>query len=163
MRMKKHSAVITWYPFVFLALAILAAALHVYLFRTGLVETLLLYLLVVKVGLNGIWAFLGHYFRSDKTAEFIGWPAGNPFQKEVAFANLGYGVAGVLSIWLRGGYWLALILAYSVFSLGAAWVHYSEIRKSKNYAPGNAGPAFYADILVPVLLLALLALHCGLI
>jgi len=60
------------------------------------VEILLLSVLTVQVGLGSILAFDGHVFMPDTIARYIGWPTGNPFQ-EVAFANLAFGVHGLLS------------------------------------------------------------------
>ncbi|WP_180277965.1 DUF6790 family protein [Clostridium sp. LS] len=37
-------------------------------------------------------------------AEFIGWEKGSPFQKE-----LGYGISGLLCIWMSKDFWLALL------------------------------------------------------
>ena len=40
---------------------------------------------------------MGHTFAADEVAESIGWPTGNPFQTEVAVANLAIGTLGILS------------------------------------------------------------------
>jgi len=137
-------------------LTVVGTALHVLIAKTPVIDTSLLYMLVVFVGVGGVMGFFVHAFRADWVAQYIGWPAGNPFQFEVACANLGKGVCGLLCIWLRDGFWLATAIAYSVFALGAAYGHIIEIKKKQNYAPGNAGGALYADILVPVVLGGLL-------
>ena len=107
-------------PLLFPAGGILAGIAQVLLLDTPAVEAFLLAFLVVVVGIQGIWAFLGHYFRSDEIAAFIGWPADNPFQKEVAFGNLAFGVLGVLFFWFRGRFWISTAIGISVFMLGAA-------------------------------------------
>ena len=56
-------------------------------------------------------------------AASIGWPAGNPFQYEVAVANLAFGVLGLLCLRFRDGFWTATAIGWSVFMLGAAAVH----------------------------------------
>jgi len=104
------------------------------------------------IGLGGIWTFMGHYFKSDEVAGYIGWPAGNPFQLEVAFTNLALGVCGVLCFFFRGEFWLATILFATVFLIGAFSVHVKDQKASGNKQPGNAGPVFFADILGPVAL-----------
>ncbi|MHB9111813.1 MAG: DUF6790 family protein [Thermoleophilia bacterium] len=38
--------------------------------------------------LGGVWSFMGHAFFAEETAGLIGWPAGNPFQFEIAVTNL---------------------------------------------------------------------------
>jgi len=140
------------------AIALIAAFMDV-LSGSPVALSLLLWLLVVMVGLGGIWAFLGHYLKSDEVAGYIGWPKGNPFQKEVAFTNLAMGTCGLLCYFIRDGFWLATIVFVSVFLLGAASVHVRERRRSGNRNPGNAGPVFYADILLPVALWILHAIY----
>ena len=86
---------------IFFVLSFVAAGLHLYRDkqpRTGrrIAEILLLWLLVINVGLGGIWAFIGHTVFAEQVAESIGWPAGNPFQTEVAVANLAIGTLGIL-------------------------------------------------------------------
>ena len=147
------------FPIVFFLLAILGSIVQMLFFKTSISESLLLSFLVVEVGLQGIYAFIGHYFLSDKVAQSIGWEKNNPFQKEIAFVNLAFGVLGIGSIWLREGFWIATIIGYSVFLLGAAIVHLTEIKKSKNLNIGNAGPILFADILVPILLIVLAVLY----
>lgn len=82
-------------------------------------------------------------------AESIGWPAGNPFQLEVAFANLAIGVLGALAFWRRD-VWLPYIIAGSIFAWGAGITHVLDLMQHNNFAPNNAGPILYADFLVPV-------------
>lgn len=139
------------------AAAILGALVHILVFGAPVTNTLLAWLLGVQVGLGGLWAFLGHYFKSDEVAGYIGWPAGNPFQKEVAFTNLALGTCGVLSFFLQGtawqdGLWLGTILFATIFLVGAFTVHVKDMRQSGNTNPGNAGPVFFADIVMPIIL-----------
>jgi hypothetical protein len=96
---------------------------------------------------------------ADQTARAIGWPTGNPFQSEVAVANLVVGVLGILCYWIRGNFWLATVIATSVWLLGDAVVHIYHIVVNQNYHPGNAGLPFYYDILLPLLLIVLLIVY----
>lgn len=134
------------------AVAVLAALAEIVFFDGHVGGALLRWLLVVSVGLGGVWAFLGHYFKSDEVAGYIGWPPGNPFQKEVAFTNLALGVCGLLSGVLGDGFRLATIVFATVFLVGAFSVHVQDRRQSGNRNPGNAGPVFFADILIPAVL-----------
>jgi hypothetical protein len=120
------------------------------------VETFLKWLLVMCVGVASVLTFAGDAFFADRTAASLGWPPGNPFQSMVAVANLSVGVLGILCYWRRGSFWVATVIAFSVWWLGAAVVHIRDIVRSANYAPNNAGPTLYMDILVPVILVALL-------
>ena len=149
---------------VFLVLGLVVGAVRVYLDKQprtiGRVAGIfLLWFLVIIVGIQGIVAFIGHTVFADATAASIGWPAGNPFQSEVAVANLTIGTLGILCYWIRGNFWVATVIAFSVQWLGAAVVHIREIVVAANYAPNNAGITFYLDILMPVILIALLVYY----
>jgi hypothetical protein len=149
------------YALVFFIVALLVAGVHLYFDRQPrtkgrIVEIFLLWLLVIPVGLGGLWAFMGHTLFAEQTAEFIGWPAGNPFQTEVAVANLTVGTLGILCYWIRGNFWIAAVIAASVWKLGANAVHISEMVVAGNYNPGNAGILFFINMVFPLILIALL-------
>src|SRR4029079_5491411 len=58
------------------------------------VDRLLRYLFLFPLGLQGIWAFFGHTFLPEETANISGWEP-SPFQFEVGVANLGLGLAAL--------------------------------------------------------------------
>jgi hypothetical protein len=60
---------------------------------------------------------------------------------------------------MRGNFWVATVIAFSVQWLGAAVVHIREIVVAADYAPNNAGMTLYLDILIPVILIALLVCY----
>jgi hypothetical protein len=147
---------------VFPALALIGAAIHLTLTnerrtRERIAEVLLLYLLVFGIGVTSLYAFIGHAFRPDQAAESIGWPAGNLFQFEVATANLGFGVLGVLCVWRRGSWWSATAIGSACFLWGAAYAHIYDFLVNDNDAINNTGPILYTDIFVPLAILLLLA------
>lgn len=121
-----------------------------------ILEIFLLSLLVVTVGFGSLWAFAGHAFFANQTASYIGWSVGSPFQLEVAFTNLAFGLLGILCFWIRGNFWTATVIGVSVFHLGAAIGHISSMFSAANYAPGNTGATLILDIIVPLLLIGLL-------
>ncbi|MDD3457959.1 MAG: hypothetical protein PHO74_00530 [Weeksellaceae bacterium] len=90
-------------------------------------------------------------------AEFIGWDD-SPFQLEVGYASLGFGLMGLLSIKKNFGLRLGLVISTSAFLWGAAGGHIYEIIEKNNYAPGNAGIMLWTDILMPVVSILLLYL-----
>ncbi|WP_238709333.1 DUF6790 family protein [Natronorubrum halophilum] len=145
-------------PLAFPAGAIVLAVVQITVWNAPAVEAFLLSFLIVTVGFQGIWAFLGHYFKADMVAALIGWPTGNPFQTEIAFANLAFGVLGLLCLVFDGGFWIATAIGVSIFLLGAASVHVRDIRTRGNLNPDNAGGILVTDVLVPIVLLALVAL-----
>ncbi len=154
-------------PYVILILTILVAFLVILISKImtkplngdRIVEIFLLSFLVISVGFGGIWAFIGHSFLSAQVAANIGWAPGNPFQSEVAFANLSIGILGVLCYWIRDNFWTATVISSSIFLLGAAYVHIINMIQFSNYAPGNAGSVLYMDILNPIILIVLLIVY----
>jgi hypothetical protein len=148
----------------FLILGLVVGAVHLYLDKQPrtqgrIAEILLQWLLVVTVGLVSVVFFIAHTVFAKSTAAGIGWPAGNPFQSEVAVANLTIGTLGILCYWIRGNFWIATVIAFSLQWLGSGVVHIRSIAVEANYAPNNAGLTFYLDILMPVLLIALLVYY----
>jgi hypothetical protein len=146
--------------FVYVGLSLLLGAGHIWLDRGARtrerrLELFLLYLLGIGVGANGIGGFSGHFFASDRVAEAIGWPAGNPFQLEVGFANLALGIVGVMAIHRRDGFREATVIAATVFSVGATIVHIMDIFETGNLAPGNTVQNV-GNLLRPTLLIAFL-------
>lgn len=127
--------------------------------RARVLELLLLNVLVIAIGVFGVIAFSGHAFKADQIAREIGFPTGNPFQFEVAIADLTIGVLGICCIWLRGSFWLATVIATSVWLLGDAVGHIHELIVNNNHHPGNSGPALWADIAIPVIVIVLYALY----
>ena len=117
-------------------------------------QTLLLYQLTVTIGLMGLLSAYGHLFMSDKIARQIGWQTGSMFQIELGYCCLGMGLLGILSFWFRDNFWLATIIFTSTFLLGATLLHIKEMKKNKNFSPGNSISTI-PDILIPITLIIL--------
>ncbi|HOD14151.1 MAG TPA: hypothetical protein PLA65_01720 [Spirochaetota bacterium] len=125
-----------------------------------ILETILAGMMLFCVGIGGLFAFTGHAFMADQVAAKIGWPAGSPFQFEVAVANLAFGILGLMSVRFRNDFRLATAVGYAVFLLGAAAGHIREIILKGNNAEYNAGAFLVVgDIFVPLALLALVIAH----
>lgn len=128
--------------------------------RTEVLRTLLLHLLVLGIGVSSWWGFVGHYFMSDSVATSVGWNVGSPFQLELAFYHLGFGIVGLMCLWFRADFWTAVLIPVCVFALGAASVHIAEYVKHRNTAPGNWGfTMIFGDVVIPVTMLTLLWLY----
>ena len=147
--------------------AVTVLAILIHLVRTRdmgfhaarVVELSLLYFLALCWGAAGALLALPHILFPDYVASFIGWDPGSPFQVELGFASLGTSIVSILCIWFRGWFWLAPIVAKSVFLLGAAYVHLHDIAERGNLAPGNAGPVLFYDIALPLLVVGLFIVH----
>ena len=120
-------------------------------------EELLAWLLLLSVGLQGIYTFVGHVFYPAYSARMIGWED-SPFQYEVGIADLTVGVLGVLAFWGNFSFRLAAAIAGIVWYWGDAVGHVRQMIVADNFAPGNAGPWFWTDVLVPLLLVVCLVL-----
>ena len=121
------------------------------------VELLLLYQLVFNVGILGIISFLGHTLLPIDAARYLKWLP-SPFQQELANASLGFGVIGILCIWVRNHFWTATVIGSSVWLFGDAIQHLWDIF-SDNISEANTGIVFYSDLLIPVLAVILLILN----
>jgi hypothetical protein len=152
------------FALIFLLLAALSAAgIIIIKKKTGaadIIGTVIICMLFFNVGLGCLYAFAGHAFMADAVSEKIGWPAGSPFQFEVAVANLAFGILGLLSVRFGSDFRLASATGYAVFLLGAAAGHIREIVQKGNFSDYNAG-AFLVigDIIIPLALLALVIAH----
>jgi hypothetical protein len=144
---------------VFLMITLMRAGVEMLLWHSPLLDALVESLLVVQVGLAGLYAFFGPYFVSYNVAGSVGWLAAGALQKEASIANLAFGVLGILCFWLHGNFWLATGIGAIVFWLGAASVRIGEMRRRCNVHFGNVSALLLSDIGMPVLLLGLLGAY----
>jgi hypothetical protein len=112
----------------------------------GLVQYGVYYL----IGWAAIGGGISHVFFGRKISASIGWDP-SPFETEVGFANLGFGVAGVLALNYSSDFWWAVILANSVFRVLAGVGHIRSMVRDKDYSVNNTGILFL-DFLVPAFL-----------
>lgn len=118
--------------------------------RARVTEALLSYYCLMPIGLCLLYNFVMHVFFAEVSARFIGWP-NSPFQYEVGFASLGFGVVGLLAFWGSYGLRTAAVIGPACFLLGAAGGHVCQMVRSQNFSPGNAGVVFWTDLLIPIL------------
>ncbi|VTZ24057.1 conserved membrane hypothetical protein [Methylocella tundrae] len=118
-------------------------------------ERTLSWLLLLPIGIGGLWSAFFHLAYPEMTARFIGWE-NSPFQFEVGMADLAFGVAGCAAFRASFGFRAATVLVNAIFLLGDAAGHVRQMIAAGNFAPGNAGPVFYLDIILPLASIALL-------
>ncbi len=111
--------------------------------------------LFFPVGLESLWAAVGHICFPDMAAHAIGWQT-SPFQFEVGVANLGIGVSALYAALRSRDAQLAIGLATLGFLGGAGIGHIRDIVETGNFAAGNAGPILFTDFLTPIAILVLL-------
>lgn len=142
-------------PFFLLVLiGFVLSLLHVYFLKESTsyerLKVIFLYQVFFVIGINSLLAFYAHFFWGPDTARYIGWLPHNPFQQEVAFANLAIAILGLLAPFMGFQFWLATLLALTVWYWGDAYVHYIDYQQNGNVAPGNAGLPYYIDIFLPI-------------
>ncbi len=115
-------------------------------------------LLVIALGYQMFFMGLLHVFFGKTMAGYIGWETGSPFQFEVGIAGMAIGALGILCTWFTGEFWLAAIIAASIFMWGCSLGHLRDMIRKKNYNPGSAGYVFYWDMLMPVAMIVLYSL-----
>jgi hypothetical protein len=147
-----------------LIVALLAIIIHVALMKQRsakkIVEITLLYLLVISVGIGALISGFWHVFNGPATAKMIGWPPDSPFQYEVGVADIAFGLISMLCVFFRGSFWLAAIIANSLFLLGCMIGHIRSLSESGNLAAYNIGPnIIIADLILPLLLIGLYIVH----
>jgi hypothetical protein len=71
-------------------------------------------------------------------------------------ADLAFGMAGCIAFWAGYGFRAATVLVNAIFLLGDAGGHGHQMIAAGNFAPGNAGPVFYLDIILPLATMILL-------
>ena len=120
-------------------------------------ERLLSWLLLLPIGVGGLWSGFFHLAFPELTARFIGWQD-SPFQFEVGMADLAFGVAGCAAFRTSYGFRAATVLVNAIFLLGDAVGHVRQIMIAGNFAPRNAGLVFYLDIILPLATIVLLLL-----
>ena len=136
--------------------AVMAALLHLRVTTSRpwttkrVVEVLLLYVLCLAWGFGEALLALGNIVTPEAIAATRGWAPGSPFNVMLGFAGLGLAVLGILSVWLRGSFWVAPAVGWSVFHFGEAYV---------NIRDGSLIAGLVWDIAVPLIVLSLLVAH----
>ncbi len=140
-----------------LVLVPLSAQRHILLKKSDRPTAIYLwYLSVMAIGFLSLRGFVGHMFMSDSVASQIGWATGSPFQTELAFYSLGIGIAGLLTVWLKGHMITGLVITKVVFWYGAAYVHIHDAVVNANFSALNIGAPLVNDMLLPTVLAILL-------
>jgi hypothetical protein len=134
-----------------------AALVFAWLGRSGapLAERLLGWILLLPLGVSGIWAAVFHLFFPEVAAADIGWDP-SPFQFEVGMADLAMGVTACISFWRSLDFKAGVVIINAIFLLGDAIGHVRQMIAEGDFAPGNAGVPFFGDLIFPALALILL-------
>ncbi|KUK74678.1 MULTISPECIES: DUF6790 family protein [Methanobacterium] len=148
--------------YIFVGVPLLGAIIHLFVSKkprslNRITELLLLWYLGVGIGVGSLFSGLVQVISPEIVAQSTGWGY-SPFLREVGFANISYGILGLLAVRFRN-FWAPAIIAYAVFMWGAAAGHIYEIQQNANLSVGNAGTVLYLDILMPLFLIILLLVY----
>lgn len=116
----------------------------------------LAWLLLLSIGVEGVWAGLFHIFAPHVAAGFIGWQV-SPFQFEMGVSDLALGITAILAFWRSLEFKAALVTFSSFLYAGLAIGHIRQVIETGNFAPGNGGVLLVLTIIKPVLLIWLLS------
>src|ERR1700733_2376688 len=135
----------------------MAALVFAWLSRSGgtTADRLLAWILLLPIGVSGLWAAVFHLFFPDVAAADIGREP-SPFQFEVGMADLAMGATACVSFWRSLDFKAAVVIIDAIFLLGDAIGHVGQMISAGNFAPGNARVPFFGDLAFPVLALILL-------
>ncbi len=122
--------------------------------REHVLTIALLWGLVVALGVGEVVTAGSHFFFPAATAAQIGFPPGNPFQWEVACANLAFAVLGIGCFWAPG-LWAGTVVGYLVYFWGCGIGHIDQYLHGDT-APYNWGPIVPVVFVVPAVLAVLL-------
>lgn len=120
-----------------------------------LADRLLAWVLLLPLGVSGLWGALFHLFFPELAAADIGWQT-SPFQFEVGMADLAIGVTACISFWRSLEFKTAAVMVNAIALIGDAIGHVWQMMVAGNFTSGNAGVPFYSDIIFPVLAIVLL-------
>jgi hypothetical protein len=123
--------------------------------KEPLADRLLAWVLLLPLGVAGLWGALFHLFFPEVAAADIGWQV-SPFQFEVGMADLAIGVTACLSFWRGLEFKTAAVIVNAIALIGDAIGHVWQMAVAGNYTSGNAGVPFYSDIIFPSLAIILL-------
>ena len=112
---------------------------------------LLGWMLLLSVGVTGIWAGFFHIFAPATAAASIGWQD-SPFQYEIGVADAAIGVAAVVSFWRSLDFKAAVVWYIVLFNIGVAIGHLRDAFLSGNTAANNFGALLLVTVLEAALL-----------
>ena len=140
---------------ILLVVVLVAAGIHVAWgggSRQRAGELLLLWVLVGYCGAPMIVVAVAGLARPDAMADILGFPPGNPFQTFLLVAYLGMSVLSVLALRYRGAYLIGPGVVWSVFFVGATWIHLHQPGHVGGH--GNVLMILATHLLISVLLVA---------
>jgi hypothetical protein len=108
------------------------------------------------VGVQSLLTAYAHTGLANLMAHALGWPAGSPFQWEIAMAHLSFGFLGIAGEWFPG-LRLPTMVGYSIFAIGRTTGYFLRLSQGFPTPTFLTIDTWIAGMAVPVLLLVLAA------
>jgi len=109
------------------------------------------WLLLLSIGLVGIWAGVFHIFFPAMASAQIGW-APSPFETEIGIADAAARVVALVAFWRSLDFKAAIVLYTALFYLGVAIGHVYQAVHANNFSPDNFGLLLLLTVIQMVLL-----------
>ncbi|MCU1514826.1 MAG: hypothetical protein JWO10_1916 [Microbacteriaceae bacterium] len=106
---------------------------------------------VYLIGYAGVGAGISHIFFGKRISKTIGF-AKSPYELEVGFADLAFGIVALMASSFSPEFSLAIILVSSIFRVGCGIGHIRSMIQERNFAPNNTSILF-VNFVVPAFLL----------
>lgn len=157
----------TWIKILFLCLffsIFVGAGIHIACLKQRHAKRVLEVFLLWTFGIAGVIGlvkFYGLIFEPDAYAHFLGWEPKTAWQEATAIANLIIGALGLLSIWIRGSFWTATVIALTIRDWGTTIGHYIQLIRHYDFAMGNIGIFVYLEIIHPIIAITLYIAYCN--
>lgn len=103
------------------------------------------------IGWAGVGAGISHIFFGKQISKSIGFQK-TPYELEVGFADLSFGIVGLMASGQPEAFWLAIILVSGFYRIGCGIGHIRQIIQAKNYAINNTAILFL-NFVVPAFLI----------
>lgn len=113
------------------------------------------WILLLAVGVDGLWAGLFHVFFPAIASAQIGWQQ-SPFEFEVGIADIALGAVAVLAFWRSLSFQSAVALYAIIFYVGVTVGHFVQAFQNNDYAADNFGLLLALTIARAIALLILL-------
>lgn len=113
------------------------------------------WLLLLAVGIDGLWAGIFHVFFPGIASAAIGWQP-SPFEFEIGVADIALGLVAVIAFWRSLAFQSAIALYAIVFYAGVTIGHLVQAFGEGNYAPDNFGLLLLLTVARTIALAALL-------
>ncbi len=106
---------------------------------------------VYTIGWAGLGAGISHLFFGKQISKSIGFQK-TPYELEVGFCDLSFGIVALMAPSFSTDFWLAVILMCSIYRFGCGIGHVKQIIQERNFAINNTAILFL-DFVVPALLI----------